>query len=91
MAGKVLSDAELSDEVFSTFEGSDHENYSLNKNKTNLSKKVSPKLKGFLFSIQNVSAPKKAKISEKNVDETPKSVKKAKAKPDDRPVEEAYD
>lgn len=40
MAGKVVSDAESSDEVYSSSEGSDYENYSQKKNKTNLTKKV---------------------------------------------------
>jgi hypothetical protein len=40
MAGKVVSDAELSDDVYSSSEGSDYENYSQKKNKAILTKKV---------------------------------------------------
>ena len=40
MAGKVVSDAELSDEGYSSSEGSDYENNSQKKNKTILIKKV---------------------------------------------------
>lgn len=41
MAGQLVSDAELSEEVYSGSEASDYENYSSQKkNKTILSKKV---------------------------------------------------
>ena len=52
MAGKVVSDAELSDEAYSSSEASDFENYSQKTNKTttkNVIKKVNTKIKTSRF------------------------------------------
>lgn len=49
MAGKVVSDADMSDEVYSSSEGSDYENYSQKKNKTIISKKVKLKNQRFII------------------------------------------
>lgn len=104
MAGKVVSDAELSDDVYSSSEGSDYENYSQKNNKAILTKKVKKLVyllinSNIYFYLQAVTTAKKPKLIKENdenetADKVFKQAKKLKSISSsddrDRPVEEIY-